>query len=188
MATINQTIGKIDSIISEIESGKPFKIAALSALSEMTVRIFEEGKNSSGGKIGSYDTSKELWVSNEQLPRAGTNKGKAGKATKTSYYKNYKALREQQGREGGFVNIRLTNELQSDWANVPVGKDENGVRPPNPIPITNNRYQMQLRKDINIKKKEGLEGKYGNIFDLTKAEEKILNDVYTFELNKLFNG
>lgn len=54
----------------------PFERAVRSALVAQQRRIFEEGKASDGGRIGSYDTTRELYVNPKQSPRASAFVGK----------------------------------------------------------------------------------------------------------------
>jgi hypothetical protein len=149
--------------------------AVRSIMAEMVVRIFEEGKNSSGGKIGTYNSTDELYVNPDTLPRRVSPRGKPGKERKvanrqTTYFESYKSLRREVGRESGFVNLRLTNDLQSDWANSEV-TDGIAVNP-KPVEVNQLRYDIRLKREINREKREGLEKKYGPIFKLTEQEKQ----------------
>ncbi len=64
-----------------------FRIAADTAHADQVQRIFEEGKNSGGKKIGEYKSA------------------------------SYKRLRASRGRETAFINLRLTGKLQLDYSN-----------------------------------------------------------------------
>lgn len=169
------------------KENKPLRIAARTTHALITNRIFHEGKNSAGGSIGNYNTTTELWVEDKNLRRAGTHRGKTGKPTKTSYYQNYRALKQQQGFNPSVVNLRLQNELQSDFANVPMGPSNNSSPEPNTIKVSVNEYVIKLRKEVNVQKVNGLEEKYGSIFKHTKKERKLFYKVAQKELIKFLN-
>jgi len=162
----------------------PLEIAARTTHALITNRIFHEGKNSSNSAIGSYNTSTELWASDENLRRTGTHRGKTGKPIKTSYYKSYKALKQQQGFNSNVVNLRMKNELQSDFANARIAESNNSAPKPNTIKVNPNLFIISLRKRVNVDKKEGLEQKYGSIFTHTSAERKAFHKVAQKELIK----
>jgi len=170
----------------------PLKIAVYTIVGEQSIRIFQMGLNSAGSKIGVYDSGTgkghELWIPDSRSPINGNHKGKpaigrgeTGKKSskvrvfqftvKNTYYKNYQDYRKRMKRESGFVNLRLNNELQSDFSNAKISKTSTKVIQGQPIRVNANYYKTELKKDINQKKREGLEDKYGKIFSLTKEEK-----------------
>jgi hypothetical protein len=165
----------------------PLRIAARTTHAFITNRIFHEGKNSADGSIGTYNATTELWVSDKDLRRSGTHRGKTGKPTKTSYYQSYRALKQQQGFNPNVVNLRLQNALQSDFANVPMSPNSNASPEPNTIRVNPNEYVIKLRKEVNVQKFDGLEKKYGAIFKHTKRERKLFYSVAQKELIKYLN-
>lgn len=178
-------ISNIDKRIAVIESGLPMLRAVRSVMAVQHSRIFEEGKSSAGGAIGSYNDKDELYVNPSTLPRAVSPRGKPGKSKniqnrKTVYFKSYEDLRSEVGRESGFVNIRLSGDLQSDFANASLTSDV--IKAPEPVKISNLEYHVTLKRDINIKKKAGLEKKYGPIFKLTEREKTFYFDVLRKEI------
>ncbi len=170
MATIAQFISKLEQSIKVLEENEPLKIAVLSVNALRVERIFQDGKNSAGGNIGSYESTKPIYVSDEQAPKNVNHKGKTGKTIKSGYYESYKDFRKDMGRESGKVNLRLTNDLQSDLSNATLTKSENTIATPSPIKVSNHEYKVTLKRPLNIKKKEGLEDKYGEVFRHTKDE------------------
>lgn len=149
------------------------------------VRIFEEGINSSGSKIGTYSNSKPLYVSDDKSPRKGNHKGKPkdGKAQTitTTYYESYKGFRGEQGREASFVNLRLFGRLMSDLANAPVS--DKIPTESTPIKVDDFQYYTRIR-DENVGKKKGADAKYGNVFSHTQEEKERFNRTLNFELQR----
>jgi len=172
-------IKALDARLAYIKSGKPMETAVRSVMAQMVVRIFEDGIKSDGSPIGQYNDSDELYVDPDTLPKTIAPRGKPGKERnvanrKTTYFKSYKALRSEVGRESGKVNIRLTNDLQSDWSNASVG---DGIASnPKPKVISPTEYHIVLKRDNNADKRKGLESRYGDIFRLTKEEETFYFD------------
>lgn len=152
----------------EFAKGLVTAAAAKDAMTLSVPRIFEQGKTTSGATF-KYSTKPGYFTDG---PKASNKTGKTGKAIKTGYYAGgYAEFRSQQGRESSHVNFRLTNELQSDYANSKVSVSSTGLANPIPIKIDNFTYVITLNKNINIQKRSGLENKYGIIFSLNQKEE-----------------
>ena len=164
----------------------PLKFAAQTVHALRIRRIFHVGLNASASKIGTYNTTKELWASDKQLRKKGTNKGKTDKPTKTSYYSSYKALKQQQGFNAERVNLRMTNNLQSEFANTNIPSNSDAV-PSNAEPERINANLYVERID-NVGKLRGIEKKYGNVFGFTKGERKKFLEVYNFEAMEILKS
>jgi len=164
----------------------PLKIAAQTIHTLRINRIFHVGLNASAGKIGQYNSTKELWASDDQLRRAGTHRGKHDASIKTSYYPSYKALKTQQGFRSDRVNLRMTNNLQSEFANINLSKG-NDSAPKNSFPIKVNVNKYIERID-NQDKLNGIVAKYGNVFGFTKGERDKFFKVYNFEAKKILEA
>ena len=164
----------------------PLKVAAQTVHALRIRRIFHVGLNASAGRIGTYNSTRELWASDRQLRRRGTHKGKTGKAIKTSYYRSYKDLKAQQGFRNDRVNLRMTNNLQSEFANTNIAANSDAV-PINadPIKVSNQKY---IERIDNLDKLRGIEKKYGNVFGFTKGERNNFLKVYEFEALKILNS
>jgi hypothetical protein len=187
--TITQWVQKQRKVREDIRRGLPLEIAARTVHTLRVNRIFHEGKNSAGGSIGSYDRNRELWVPDSKLRRNGSHRGKTGKAIKTTYFKSYFALKGSQGFDAGTVNLRLTNDLQSDFANARLSKDDDS--PPKdvrPIKVTPSLWKEQLRRSKNVEKMGGLEKRFGRIFGATKQEQDTFQRVGMFEMMKLLKS
>jgi len=164
----------------------PLKIAAQSIHADRIRRIFHVGLNASAGKIGTYNSTKELWASDDQLRRAGTHIGKTGKAIKTSYYKSYKELKAQQGFRNDRVNLRMTNDLQSEFANINISKGNDSIpKGSKPIKVSPDKY---IERVNNLDKLEGIEAKYGDVFGFTNGEVKKFYKIYNFEAKKILES
>ncbi len=182
--TAKQLVEKFAQVQGIIDTGLIVEIGARDSMSQSVVRIFERGQKSNGSSIGKYSTKPD-YFSPKNTPKDTNHKGKTGDTIKTGFYKGgYAELRRQQGRESNFVNLRFTNELQSDYANSGVGKTSNKLASPKPIKAGDNKFLITLNKEVNIDKRDGLEGKYGNIFDLTNSEKQLFLDSQEFNLDK----
>jgi len=183
-----------------IAKDEPLRLAALTAHKDMTKRIFVDGKNANDGNIGQYDTKRPLYVNPKKSPGAATgNKikgieglnpptGKTGKTHfadgtphKTTYLNNYKEYRSRIGRKVDKVNLVLSGDLQSDFAN-------GNIKNPVTHKVNQHEYVVTLSRQTNQDKREGLEKKYGEIFSHTTSEVqkfvKIAEQELKNELNK----
>lgn len=162
-----------------------YLISVKDVIGAQVVRIFEDGINSSGGKIGTYSNTKPLYVSDDRSPRKGTHKGKPkdgkAKTITTTYYESYQSFRSEQGRESSFVNLRLFGRLMSDLANAPVS--DKIPAEAIPVKVDDFEYYTRIRSE-NVGKKKGADAKYGSVFLHTQAERERFNRTLEFELQK----
>ena len=174
----------------------PFKQSVYNVVASQSKRIFEDGLNSSMTKMkspngGVYDSKTPLYVNQKLIKgggKLGTPKGKTGKSKfkngkshKLNYLNSYKDLRQKLGRRTDAVTLQLNYDLFSDFANSPKTSDFSPPKKITPKAISPTEYIMSFSRKINQKKKDGLEDRYGKIFNLT-AKEKILFKE-TFEYN-----
>lgn len=184
MSLASQLAAILNAKLARIKTGPAFELAFKDALAQQSQRIFEDGKKTDGSTIGSYD-SKPFYADPDASPKATTKKGKRGKAIKGGYYAGgYRQYRAQQGREAGFVNLRLNNELQSDYANLNISVSSNQVVPPKPTVVTPLLLKVVIKKPINQQKIKGLEAKYGVIFNLSQSEINTLTGSFRFNILK----
>lgn len=172
-------------------TGKPFQISVYNVVAAQAKRIFEDGKKSDGTLIGKYDTKSPLYANpvnykggNKFRPlkgKTGKSKFKNGTQHKTRYFKNYKELRNTLGRRIDKVNLQLNYDLFSDFANSSKGNAPKRITPKK---VNNFEYTMGFSRNINALKREGLEDKYGVIFNTTKQEKKLFVDTLNFNLRK----
>lgn len=169
----------------------PLKLATYTVVATQAKRIFTDGLNTAGQKH-TYNSTNPLYLNPLTTfdgGKLGTPKGKTGKTIfesgkkkgqphKTVYVESYKDYREQIGREAEFVNWELSGDLKLDFEN-PQGST------PTPIKVSENEYLSGLKRDLNIKKREGLEKRYGRIFWLSDTEKQLFYDTASFELRRL---
>jgi hypothetical protein len=189
LAELAQYARTLEKKIKALEEGIPLNIAVQSTIPIIAQRIFESGQDVNNTSIGQY-SKKPIYIDPAQAPKAVNRTGKRGKAIKSGYYKGgYYEFRGQQGRENSFVNLRLNNELQSDFLNASVSRTSNSVpqiKSAEPFKVNANLYQITLKKPINQEKKKGLESKYGTkIFAVSSQEKEAFFKVLSFENNRV---
>jgi hypothetical protein len=180
--TPEQFAAKLREKAKLIAINKPLQDAAQSVHADRVIRIFSDGIS------GAVYTSEDLYVADKDLRRAGTHKGKTGKQIKTSYYETYYDLKKQQGFTEGNVNMRLTNDLQSDFANSQ--KTNTTGAPPvgEVIKVNNNLYVEALRRPENVGKLKGGIKRFGNFVAFTQKEKDDFQRIYAFEMTKLLQS
>lgn len=177
MPTVTDYIKKQKRKLEDLKTFTvPFVRAVKDTVASQGIRIFVKGKDSSGGTIGQYNDSTSLYVDPNTAPgqasklKPPTGKtgrtifASTGKPHKTTYVRSYKGLRQTLGFNVSFVDLQYTGTLRNDFFN---SKTE-GVATPTKISET--EYQVKLKNKDNPDKVEGLQDKYGRIFDLMKLE------------------
>lgn len=142
-------------------------VAAKEVEADYKDRIFADGKDSKGGKIGNYDR-KPMYAGKSQLrglPKGGfAPKGKNGKSTfkngnkkKTRYLKNgYSEFRKRAGRQNTTVDLNLTGASQQTIQTA----------------VSGDKIVLGFTDPKRLAILEGNERRFGkNIFDLSKAEQ-----------------
>lgn len=174
---------------------QPFELAVRTTLAVQQVRIFTEGRKSDGGQIGQYDTTRGFYADPKLAPRAtgvslpglkleglkpptgktGQTTFKNGKPHKTTWVNNYKDYRNRIGRRVDRVDLVLTADLRLDWS-TGLDRGKAVVKP------TGLEFFVGFKRPVNGRKREGLEEKYGRIFDVTTSEAKLFTDTLRTEL------
>ena len=149
----------------------PFALEVRSTVAIQTDRIFNKGLLSNGDKIGKYNTTEPLYVNPKtSAGKKFTPKGKPTKLNikktdrKTRWFPSYAEYRKTIGRQIAFVDLRLSGDFFQDFAN---SKTTQAAKP---VKISDTQYNVELKRDINTKKLEGLTDKYGKFANLTKKE------------------
>jgi len=178
--TSAEHIAKLRASVRALDENKPFAIACQTVHALRVVRIFDKGIDGA-----SYNTTKPINVENNQLRR--TNRGKSGNAEQTSYFESYYELKKAQGFDPNRVNLRLTNDLQSDFANSPM---TSGTATPvgKVIKVSDTLYIEALRRANNVKKLRANIRRYGDFTRFTQEERAKFNETLTFEFNRLIKG
>ena len=166
-----------------IKVNLPLQIAAQSVHADRVIRIFSDGIDGA-----SYNKTNPLYVADKDLRRAGTHKGKTGKQIKTTYYPSYYDLKQQQGFDPNTVNMRLTNDLQSDFANSQKTNTTGAPPTGEVIKVNNNLYVEALRRPENVEKLKGNVKRFGNFVAFTQKEKDDFQRIYAFEMNKLLQS
>ena len=181
--TPEQFAAKLREKAKAIALNAPLQIAAQSVHADRVIRIFSDGISGA-----SYNKTDALYVADKDLRRAGTHRGKTGKTIKTSAYPSYYALKRQQGFDPNKVNLRLTNDLQSDFANSQ--KTNTTGAPPvgEVIKVNNNLYVEALRRSENVDKLKGNIKRFGNFVAFTQKEKDDFQRIYAFEMTKLLQS
>lgn len=183
--TMDEYIAKLRKQRDEIDAGKPLFLATSTVVSDMSERIFTQGKNIAGDTFA-YNSTDEIYVDPVTSPgKKFPPKGKTGKTTfatgkkagqehKTGWFASYKSYRDTIGRPTAKVVFNLSGELKSDF--------ENGLKR-----ITNNEYELVLKRDIDAKKRSGLDERYNTVFEVSQKEKDDFNRYYTEEVIKILN-
>lgn len=177
---------RLKRVAKLIESENVMKKAVLAVNEVRMKRIFQDGLNSNGSKIGNYNSTTPVYIDPDKAPKKVNQKGKNGKPIKSGYYKSYKDFRRAMGREDSFVNVRLNNELQNDLANGRLGKSSDKINyEVNPIKVSKGVYKVVVKKDENIKKVKSLEAKFGQFIEHTKEEKQLFNEILDKEVAQI---
>jgi len=185
----------------------PLRIAAYTTLAAQSQRIFSEGKNESNQQLV-YDYKTPIYVNPKDSPKGFKPAGKP-KANKkgelvspkkkfgnikfggakgakvevdraTKYFESYKDFKSFIGRPrgGSYVSFELFGDLKKDFEN-PKGNT------PEPVKVNDHEYITRVSRDINQKKVEGFNEKYGGVFGLSKEEKQLFFDTVAFEFKRL---
>jgi len=166
---------------TKLQSGAALQIAAQTVHSDRVERIFDIGSVARG-----YNSTDPVYIENKYV-RNNRNKGKTGKAEKTSYFSSYRAFKEAIGM-GSEVNFRVTNNLQMDFANSSVNPNTGAPNAGNVIKVNNSLFVEALRSSENVKKLEGNIARFGNFVAFTQAERDKFNKILQLELTATVRG
>jgi len=165
------------------------RVAVRVSHNNTVIRIFEAGGASNGSEIGQYSSSPTLVGSSSFKTKRAANKifGSKAKRAEQEWRKvqghnlvllpgGYKEIRKLEGLETSFVNLRFTNNLQSDFRSA-IQK----LKP--------NRYVTGTNRKENGEKREWLEEHFGKeIFAPTEKESDIFVEVMNREMIKRFDA
>jgi hypothetical protein len=166
--TISEYARQLIKAIDTIDSGKPLRIAAQSVHAIRVDRIFNKGIDGA-----SYSTRSPIYISAKQ-----TRRGKGGK------YTNYTAFKQAIGFKGN-VNLRVTNDLQMDFANSSKDSGTGAASVGEVIKVNNGLFIEEIRSAENVKKLNGNIKRFGNFIEFTNEEKKTFDTVLEQEIIKI---
>lgn len=155
-----------------------FEIAVKDTHTKMANRIFMRGEADTDTLIGSYDTSKPLYVNPRKTPRSFPTGGKTGnkrdgKPHKTAFFYSYRDFKQAIGQPTDRVRLNLFGRMQSDFIS--------SIRK-----VSNVEYVTSFKDRLNLLKARGQEKRFGKpIFKLGDSEIKNFNRVLRLEVNRI---
>lgn len=143
----------IQNLNQVLKSDRVLRTALTTTLAEHKQRIFTDGKDSTGGKIGSYSTD-PIYISNKSSARKFSGKGRFFKG-------GYNQYKQAIGKNPGFVNLENTGNMMKDYTLLALGKKWGFG------------FNNSKNADLSYYNEEHFNKK---IFELTSEEEDLLID------------
>lgn len=194
------------------ENDPPLRIASYDTLGKQSLRIFTEGKNSSGGAIGQYNSTEPLYLnpktSEGSFKVGGKPNDKGKRSRKKVSVQKFAGFSKNSLKDVGkktkvdrktrwfasYKDYRAEIGRESGFVNLDLGGElkldmenpQSGV--PTPTKVNEHEYIVQLKRQLSIKKVEGQEDRYGKIFNLTQSEKDNFFTRANFELKKILAG
>lgn len=176
--TPDELQGRLDSLISQWESNFAPLLSAVSDIrGEMSVRIFGQGtsagSNTAGNTLPTKPYSrKPAYFDPRSLPSTPSQLqvGKRGKRIKSVYAPGgYAELKNVLGRPP----LELTNTLDRAFTNTPLVSQSDSVQ--------------VIIPDSEAGKIEGLEKRYGTIFQMSEEETKLFFEILSENIAQALN-
>lgn len=150
----------MDRINRVVRSDKPMRAALSTVLAIHKRRIFEQGKDASGAKIGTYSTK----------PISISRKNQARNTGQTHFKGGYSQYKSAIGKNPGFVNFRNFDHMMGDYG----------------IIVNGDKFGYGFQNSFNYQKSQWLQDKYDkNVFDLSEQELNILADTLKAEIERM---
>lgn len=186
--TTEQFLAKQESKLNAIiKENKPLLFAVTSTMALRSRRIFLQGLNADGGKIGDYGTN-GLYVSGKARPspkeplrgKTGESKFKNGNEHKSKYFTNFLAYKKDVGRGQVLptVDLYLTGDLHKNWSQV-----DKIAQAPKVNKLDANTY-IEYLNDLSLSKIS----RYGNVFNISKDERKAFYKSFQDEFARLMKS
>lgn len=155
----NEFVDLINKINNTVRSDRNLRIALSSTLAVHKQRIFSQGFDAKGQKIGTYSTK----------PASISKKNQARNTGKTFFKGGYAEYKRAVGKNPGFVILRNTDQMMMDY-----GLQGSALS-----------YGFGFQNTDNFNKSQWMQEKYHKpIFELSRNEENVLADVLTDQLIK----
>jgi hypothetical protein len=149
----------VEKVNKAIRSDKSKRTALITTLAINKQRIFVNGLDANGSKIGSYGTNPISISKSKQARQTGKTYFKGG-------YSEYKSV---IGKNPGYVNLTNTGQMFADYGLI----------------VNSETYGFGFQNQENVNKSDWMQSKYNkDIFELSDRELDVFVDVYLEELNK----
>jgi len=155
----NELTALINKINDAIKSDKHQRTALTTTLAIHKPRIFQQGLDANGSKIGTYGTN----------PISISKKRQARNTGKTYFKGGYAEYKSAIGKNQGFVNLRNTDQMMTDYGLV----------------FNGGKFGFGFQNDINGDKSAWMTEKYQkDIFALSDSEVDVLANTLVAQLNQ----
>jgi len=156
----NELTDITNKIIKAVTDDQNIRVALSTVLAIHKPRIFQQGLDRNGQKIGTYS----------KKPISISKKNQARNTGKTFFKGGYDEYKRAIGKNPGFVNFVNTGQESADYGLI--GSDGN--------------YGFGSNNDLNYQKSQWQEAKYGKeIFDLSEKEINTLENVLIAQLERI---
>lgn len=156
---MNEYTAIINKLNAAIKNEQFQRVAAITVLAPYKKRIFSEGKDAQGQKIGTYGTK----------PISISKKNQARQTGKTYFSGGYAEYKSAIGKNPGFVNLRNTDQMMMD-----LGLIRNGAN-----------FAFGFQNDLNGDKSKWMDEKYQkDIFNASQAEIDLFANTFKAQVFK----
>lgn len=156
---MNEYTAIINKLNAAIKNEQFQRVAAITVLAPYKKRIFSEGKDAQGQKIGTYGTK----------PISISKKNQARQTGKTYFAGGYAEYKNAIGKNPGFVNLRNTDQMMMD-----LGLIKNGAN-----------FAFGFQNDLNGDKSKWMDTKYSkDIFNVSQAEIDLFANTFKAQVFK----
>jgi hypothetical protein len=156
----NEYMNLVNKLNDAIRSEKNTRIALTTTMAVHKPRIFEQGLDSKGQKIGTYGTK----------PISISKKNQARQTGHTYFPGGYAEYKTDIGKNPGFVNLRNTDQMMMDYGIV--GNSSSG-------------FGFGFQNDANSNKADWMTDKYDKeIFAASDKEVDTFVNTLLFQVNQ----
>lgn len=181
-SNLSEVMNNLTVQLKGIKTPTVVREIALSLATSNNHRIHNQGKNVKGSQIGQYSTTPTLIGASSFRKKSTAQKvfGSKKKRSQLQWRKvggnnlailqgGYKKIRSLDGDVSSYVNLSRTGKLSKEFHAEPISSTSWGVG-------FTTAYGKDLRKY--------LENKYGQVWGVTKSDQKIINKILTKEIKK----
>lgn len=155
----NELTDFIEKVNQFVQSDRNIRTAISTTLAIHKPRIFVQGLDSRGTKIGTYGTN----------PISISKKAQARNTGKTYFKGGYSEYKRAVGKNPGYVILRNTDQMYGDYG----------------IVGGNGKYGFGFQNNENYNKSQWMQDKYEKeIFELSDRELDVLANVLVDQLNR----